>query len=332
MMIFLSVGVTLAIYGLVRFGYGPAAAGYKLPPCAGPAPTFTQSATYSGRTVGVATKFPYQFRVHSFAKVLTRTPGIAEYYEPFPNPAGFQSNVACFFAKRGILSLVQLDPVDSVSLSAIVHGKYDRYLRDYAEAVKKFRAPIALSFGHEMNGWWYPWSVHLNSSPALAKSKPATFVAAWQHIHDIFAKAGATNAKWVWTVRQNVRLAKHPDFPGIKSWWPGGKYVDWVGMDGYFRRPNEDFNSVFGTQVTDIRAITKKPILIAETAVRMDHPGATKQISELFAGVRKTPGLLGLVWFDLDAVKTGIRWNIDQNASAIQAVREAIGVTGHKSG
>src|SRR5437868_4024673 len=140
------------------------------------------------------------------------------------NPAGFQSNVACFFARRGILSLVQLDPVNSVSLSAIIHANYDGYLPDYAAPVKKFRAPIALSFGHEMNGWWYPWSVHLNSPAALAKSKPATFIAAWRHIHDIFGKAGATNAKWVWTVRQNVRLARHPHFPGIKSWWPGGKY------------------------------------------------------------------------------------------------------------
>jgi hypothetical protein len=64
----------------------------------------------------------------------------------------------------------------------------------------------------------------------------------------------------------------------------------------------------------------------------MDHPGATKQISELFSGVHRTPGLLGLIWFDLDAVKTGIHWNIDKNAAAIQAVRAAIGVTGHKSG
>lgn len=321
--IFLSVGLTLATYGLVRFGYGRAAT-FALPPCHGPAPSFTLTHQLGNRTIGVATRNGYQYREHAFSEVLKRRPGITEFYEPFPNPGGFQSNVACFFAQRHILSLVQLDPLRTVSLAAVAHGRYDTYLRDYASAVKAFRAPVALSFAHEMNGWWYPWSIHQNSPVAQYTSKPAAFVAAWRHIHDVFASVGATNVIWVWTVRQDAKLAHRPAFPGIKPWWPGGKYVDWVGMDGYFRRPGESFSTVFGTQLTDIHAITSKPVLIGETAVRMSNPDAKRQISELLTGVRRLPGLLGLVWFDLDSTRTHIAWNIDNNRVAVQAIRAAI--------
>ena len=323
MMVFLSVGLTLATYGLVKFGYGQTT-GYVLGPCSGAAPSISLSHTFGNQSIGVATKYAYQYREHSFSKVLQRTPAMAEFYEPFPTTSGFQANVACFFAKRGIMSLIQLDPTKDVSLSAISRGDYDGYLRGYAAAVKQFHAPIALSFGHEMNGWWYPWSLHENSPAAQFTTKPKDFIAAWRHIHDVFTKAGATNVKWVWTVRQNVGELKGKKWPGIKSWWPGGHYVDWVGMDGYFRRETQDFNSVFGTQVTDIRALTTKPLLIGETAVQMQNPNATKQISELFNGVRRTPKMLGFIWFDLNSTRSNIHWNIDNNATAINAIRQEL--------
>jgi hypothetical protein len=320
MMVFLSVGLTLATYGLVRFGYGQTT-GYVLGPCSGAAPSVTLSHTFGNQSIGVATKYAYQYREHAFSQVLQRTPSMAEFYEPFPTATGFQGNVACFFAKRGIMSLIQLDPTKDVSLSAIAHGDYDGYLRGYATAVKEFHAPIALSFGHEMNGWWYPWGLHQNSPDAQFTTKPKDFIAAWRHIHDVFAKAGATNVKWVWSVRQNVGELKGKPWPGIDAWWPGGKYVDWVGMDGYFRRPNQTFDTVFGTQITDIKKITTKPILIGETAVQMQNPNAAKQISELFDGVRRTPKMLGFVWFDLDSTRSSIHWNIDKNLTAIKAIR-----------
>jgi beta-mannanase len=323
MMVFLSVGLTLATYGLVKFGYGQTT-GYVLGPCTGAPPSFSMSHTSGTQSIGVATKYAYQYREHAFSQVLQRTPAVAEYYEPFPTTTGFQSNVACFFAKRGIMSLIQLDPTPNVSLSAIANGSYDGYLKGYAAAVKQFHAPIALSFGHEMNGWWYPWGLHTNSPSGQFTSKPKDFIAAWRHIHDVFTRAGATNVKWVWSVRQNVQTLNGRAWPGIKSWWPGSKYVDWVGMDGYFRRPNETFASVFGTQVTDIRKITTKPLLIGETAVEMKNPDAAQQISDLFKGVRRTPKMLGFIWFDLNSTRSSIDWNIDKNQAATQAIRQEI--------
>jgi beta-mannanase len=61
-----------------------------------------------------------------------------------------------------------------------------RFLRAFAVAVRDFDCPLMLSFGHEMNRPWFSWG---------ARSQPAAaFVAAWRHIHDIFAAAGANGA------------------------------------------------------------------------------------------------------------------------------------------
>jgi nucleotide-binding universal stress UspA family protein len=52
--------------------------------------------------------------------------------------------------------LVQLEP-KGVTLASIAAGGSDAYLRSYADAVVAFGHPVILSFGHEMNGNWYPW-------------------------------------------------------------------------------------------------------------------------------------------------------------------------------
>ena len=69
-----------------------------------------------------------------------------------------------------------------VSLAAIASGRYDAYLRSYAAAVKAFGSQVILSFGHEMNGYWYSWGYRHTS--------PAAFVAAWRHIVTVFRAVG----------------------------------------------------------------------------------------------------------------------------------------------
>ena len=62
----------------------------------------------------------------------------------------------------------------------------------YAKAVRSYRHPVILSFGHEMNGDWYSWGYRHTS--------PATFVAAWRHIVNAVPPLDARNVTWLWTV------------------------------------------------------------------------------------------------------------------------------------
>ena len=74
-----------------------------------------------------------------------------------------------------------------------------------------------------MNGAWYSWG--------YTHTSPATFVAAWRHIVDIFRAHGARNVTWLWTV--NI-IRRHGKIPNPAPWWPGKSYVTSVGIDAYY--------------------------------------------------------------------------------------------------
>ena len=129
-------------------------------------------------------------------------------------------------------------------------------LFSYAEAVRAYRHPVIMSFGHEMNGYWYSWGYR--------KTSPAVFVAAWRHIVKIFRVLGAQNVTWLWTV--NIINDTHGgQIPRPGQWWPGSSYVNWVGIDGYYLKPSWKFAPLFGPTIAAVRSVTADPILIAET-------------------------------------------------------------------
>ena len=134
----------------------------------------------------------------------------------------------------GALPFVGWEPFEP-SLAEIVDGATDDYIRRFAETVRTVNVPVAISFGHEMNGDWYPWGT--------AGTSPADFVRAWRHVHDVFGDVGATNVIWVWN--PNV-INPVPDID-VQSLYPGDTYVDWVGLSGYYTRTGAStFPTLFG--------------------------------------------------------------------------------------
>ena len=250
--------------------------------------------------------------VNQFARGIGRQPNIVSYYSHWQTP--FNNAFASNAARHGATTLVQIAPKD-VPLAAIAAGHYDSYLRSYALAVKAFRMRVILSFGHEMNGTWYSWGFHHTS--------PSAFVAAWQHIVTIFRQAGARNVTWLWTV--NI-VGYGNQTPAPNRWWPGRDYVNWVGIDGYYRQPTSVFASVFGPTIADVRELTDDPILIAETAAEPSS-GQADKIRDLFDGIR-TFHLLGFVWFNeddrsLSAPGVLERWQLSSPAALAAFRRQA---------
>jgi hypothetical protein len=72
--------------------------------------------------------------------------------------------------------------------------------------------------------------------------------------------------------------------------------VTWVGVDGYYLKANWQFAPLFGPTIASIHALTRDPILVAETGATA-ATGQPGKIADVFAGVHAY-GLLGLVWFD----------------------------------
>jgi mannan endo-1,4-beta-mannosidase len=231
-------------------------------------------------------------------------PNLAVYYSGWYQP--FQAAFAAAAAQHGAVALVQIDPA-GVDLAAIPAGVYDSYLRTYASAARSYGRRVVLSFGHEMNASWYPWG--------LGHVAPAIFVAAWRHIVTLFRAVGASNVTWLWTVNVTGSSQAAP----IAPWWPGGDYVTWVGLDGYFFQSSQTFGSVFGPTIAAVRAITGDPVLIAETGAT-PAAGKAAKITSLFAGVRRYR-LLGFVWFDAD---TRQDWRVSHDPAAIAALRAGV--------
>lgn len=243
----------------------------------------------------------------AFGSATGATMRIAVYYSGWFEK--FRASFAQLAWRHGSYVLVQIEP-RTVTLASIAAGRWDSFLRSYALAVRSFGHPVILSFGHEMNGTWYSWGA--------GHTSPAAFVAAWRHVVRVFRLARASNAVWAWTVN-SVNAAS----AALRQWWPGGSWVNLVGIDGYYYRAADTFSSVFGRTIALIRTFSNAPVLITETAVGVTADRA-QQITALIAGVR-AGHLAGMVWFDR-AQDQGIYhqdWRLEDDPAALAAFRAA---------
>ncbi|HEY8047372.1 MAG TPA: glycosyl hydrolase [Streptosporangiaceae bacterium] len=235
--------------------------------------------------------------IEKFSNMARQQPNLVAYYSGWAQP--FNVSYANMLHGHGAIPFVQIDP-SFAKVPAIPAGTYDTYLRSYADSVRDYGHAVVIGFGHEMNGDWYSWGYRHTS--------PADFVAAWRHIVTVFRDEGAYNVTWLWTVNQQRPEGTQP----IRAWWPGTKYVTWVGIDGYYVRPSDTFRTVFGQTMTQVQAITNKPILLSETGVSPKVNRFAK-IANLFNSLQDQ-NVLGVVWFDENQQPDGLyhqNWSIE---------------------
>lgn len=298
-LIFLSVAgaLILAVVGIFAATRHPAQT-QTVPSVGNPAARTCDHAPSMPFT-GIATSGSLTTQAEDFGQATGVRPQVIESYVRFGAP--FWVSSAQQVVRFGALPLIQIQPRHA-SLTSIADGKWDHYLRTYARAIRKFRCKIALSFAHEMNAPWYPWR--------KPNYTPAQFIAAWRHIHDVFASVHAANVIWTWDPSHY--------FVDSRPWWPGSAYVDWVGLDGYLR-VGKTFHSIFDWQLGKVRKFTNKPVFISETSVA---PGlrAVPRTRSLFTAIRRYH-LAGLIWFNRDRLE---KWRIQGRSTVITAYRTGI--------
>lgn len=107
----------------------------------------------------------------------------------------------------------------------IANGSEDTNIRRIAANIKAFGRKLFLSFHIEPMGA-DGVSCAGRTGTVGGHGTAAEFVAAWRHVHDVFAANGVTNAVWV------VCMA-NPGATEAAAFYPGDAYTDWIAWDPY---------------------------------------------------------------------------------------------------
>ena len=237
--------------------------------------------------------------------------------EPFPTTP-FNNlrarGIIPFFSWAGASMPVTVDE-PNFRLSAIAAGKYDAYIRSWAQSAAAWGHPFFLRFNWEMNGSWFPWGASSNGNSA------ADYVAAWRHVHDIFTSVGATNATWVWCPNVDPSNSLTP----LASLYPGDAYVDWTCLDGYNGDdPWASFSDLFGSTYAEITGAIapSKPMIVGETSSTEAGGSKAQWISTMLSELpSEFPKIRGLLWFDkLESGPGGhTDWPIESSSDSVAA-------------
>lgn len=221
-------------------------------------------------------------------------------------------------ALAGRMPMITWEPFDPTApdqdrypLADIAAGTSDAYLRAQATRIREVGRPVAVRFAHEMNASWYPWGAGVNGNT------PADYVAAYRHVHDLFAAEGVRNVTWVWS----PAVVDTPDAPDLAAFYPGDSYVDWVGLSAYLDEPTDTWASSVAPTVRELAAVAPHaPLYLAETGV-LPGPTRAAMIDDLLDNLLRTPNAIGFTWFEVDSRED---WRIGADAAALDAVRAAL--------
>ncbi|MEU8262580.1 glycosyl hydrolase [Micromonospora sp. NPDC048999] len=291
--------------------------------------------------IGVMTqKGPYDFAaVNAFAKAAKRQPQVMLFSAGWASDR-FDRKLFDQISGRGMLPMLGWEPwdygVDAAArkkglprrqidkirsdqadyrLSRIAYGDFDNYLRSWAEGIRSLGYPVAIRLAHEMNGSWYPWCEMSNGN------SPGDYVKAWRHVHDLFRAVGVSNVIWVWS--PNAKWSDHT--PKLATLYPGDDYVDWVGISGYYGMgafsKYRSFDEIFNETIAEIRAFSKKPLVITETGAAESDGRKAEWISETFRMLPAHQDIIGLIWFEVNKEQD---WRIESSPAAATAFAQAV--------
>ncbi len=208
---------------------------------------------------------------------------------------------------------------DKNGMADVAKGVYDKYIIKWAEEAKKFDNPLFLRFGHEMNDpYRYPWGPHNN--------KPEDFVKAWIHVYNIFKNVNANNVIWIW--------APHPAYGYFEYFYPGDKYVDYVGIGtlnfGSIAAWSQwwTFDEIFGSHYKEITSFDK-PIMITEFGSLSWGGDKCLWFKEALENLpQKYPAIKSIMFFHVSEDKTttmqALNWYIKYDTTCTRMIRDEI--------
>ena len=253
-------------------------------------------------------------QIDHYSRLMGRQPVIASYYKQW-DQSPFRLRELRGIWRRGSVPMITWEPMSyrgrRYPLRGIARGRYDGYVRRSARVAARWGKPILLRFAHEMNGRWYAWG------PSRSGNTPRRYRRAWRRVVRIFRQEGAANVRWAWT--PYVDDAGR----GLRAYFPGDRWVDWVGLDGFnwgYGRRFRSFRRIFGPSYRVLTRISNRPLMIAETG--SGDLGKARWIRQ--ALVRQAPRfdrIRAIVWFNHPV--NGVDLRFSRPKGALRAFRHA---------
>ena len=174
--------------------------------------------------------------------------------------------------------------------------------------------PIMLAPLHELNIASFPWG-----------KQPGTAKKVWQTMWDIFEDTGANEyATWIWEIKCSSDLSA--DNPN--SYYPGDKYVDWIGLSAYSRAGKETGSMSFNELIRDTYSEIhnnhqNKPIMQAEfgTTQRSSQPHWVKNA---YITIKSRPGMKAALYWDYPDTFIKPNDNLYLSEESLAALKEIL--------
>ncbi|MER6385978.1 hypothetical protein [Streptomyces sp. NPDC001250] len=159
---------------------------------------------------------------------LGRSPAIVRTYDTIDTASAFPSTDESSALHSGATLLTSLGTGKNRDWGSIAAGTSDTVV------LKFLRAVNTAATAHHLNAIYVSFNHEPNAKIDAGKGSSAQFVAAWRHVHQLAAHA-RLNAQtgghlhWVWI----LTASGFHQSSVANGFWPGAKYVDAVGADGY---------------------------------------------------------------------------------------------------
>ncbi len=193
----------------------------------------------------------------------------------------------------------------SVLATDILNGVYDQQLVTQADAIAGLHATILLEWEPEMTD--NQRNAQFFAGVPLDQQGP-TYVAVWQHIHDLFVSQGATNAQWVWSPGGSAYIPNRHGVIRAQAYFPGASYIDWMGLHGYNKSTTpQAYDADPNVQAFYSAAAAwapGKPLIHAQTAAISTTDAQREWIATAQTTLKSEfPLIRGFVWFNTPAGK-----------------------------
>jgi endoglucanase len=132
----------------------------------------------------------------------------------------------------------------------------------------------------------------------------------------------------VWTPYANS--GGHRPF---SRYFPGGRWVDWVGLDGINwggAFPWRSFNQIIGASYRELVRLTSKPIVLAETGSGEQGGNKARWVSAMLRrNIPRMSHIRAIAFWDVDDRRGDLR--VDSSAASLRALRSALAKPRYRS-